>query len=254
MSDRGDSPARSPVPAQTLHEEETDEQQPKDLGDYDVAAAADSDKDSDALSEIDEDQFDDFDPEAVRIDDRPVEIDEDAARTLKARKRKGTATKKPKEGRRLKKRTRDAAAADEDVADGEILTSKRVRKGPDDSNKEPSPEPEKEENLTPEERRRRAIERAARGDVKKVTKRRKKDEVVRVLSPACPLQLFGLGLSTHSLFTNPPPPSPPRRISRTNSTRRWPTSNSAWKRHARQTTRRARRANRPCTRPSCYPR
>ena len=81
MSDRGDSPARSPVPAQTLHEEETDEQQPKDLGDYDVAAAADSDKDSDALSEIDEDQFDDFDPEAVRIDDRPVEIDEDAART-----------------------------------------------------------------------------------------------------------------------------------------------------------------------------
>ena len=139
MSDRGDSPARSPVPAQTLHEEETDEQQPKDLGDYDVAAAADSDKDSDALSEIDEDQFDDFDPEAVRIDDRPVEIDEDAARTLKARKRKGTATKKPKEGRRLKKRTRDAAAADEDVADGEILTSKRVRKGPDDSNKEPSP-------------------------------------------------------------------------------------------------------------------
>lgn len=208
MSDRGDSPARSPVPAQTLHEEETDEQQPKDLGDYDVAAAADSDKDSDALSEIDEDQFDDFDPEAVRIDDRPVEIDEDAARTLKARKRKGTATKKPKEGRRLKKRTRDAAAADEDVADGEILTSKRVRKGPDDSNKEPSPEPEKEENLTPEERRRRAIERAARGDVKKVTKRRKKDEVVRVLSPACPLQLFGLGLSTHSLFTNPPPLPP----------------------------------------------
>lgn len=177
MSDSGDSPPRSPAPApapaQSLHEEEIDEQ-PKELGDYDVAAAADSDKDSDALSEIDEDQFDEFDPEAVRIDDRPVEIDEDAAKTLKARKRKGTATKKPKEGRRQKKRTRDA---EEDVADGEILSSKRVRKGPDD-NKEPSPEPEKEENLTPEERRRRAIERAARGDVKKVTKRRKKDEVV----------------------------------------------------------------------------
>ncbi len=174
MSD-GDSPAGTPPGGKNLHEEETDEQ-PKETGDYDAAAAGDSDKDSDALSDIDEDQFGDFNPENVHIDERPVDIDEDVARTLKAGRRKGTATKKPKEGRRQKKRTRDG---EEDVPDGEILSSKRVRKGPDDSEK-PSPEPENEENLTPEERRRRAIERAARKEVKKPTRRRKKkDEVVR---------------------------------------------------------------------------
>lgn len=175
MSDGG-SAAVSPPAAPSLHEEDPDDQ-PKELGDYDVADAGDSDKDSDALSEIDEDQFDDFNPENVHIDERPVDIDEDVARTLKAGKRKGTATKKPKEGRRLKKRTRDGDEAD--VPDGEILSSKRVRKGPEESEK-PSPEPENEENLTPEERRRRAIERAARKEVKKPAKRRKKDEVVRV--------------------------------------------------------------------------
>lgn len=179
MSDGGSVTGTPPAAAQTLHEEETDDQ-PKELGDYDTAAAGDSDKDSDALSEIDEDQFDDFNPENVHIDERPVEIDEDVARTLKAGKRKGTATKKPKEGRRQKKRARDG---EEDVPDGEILSSKRVRKGPEESAK-PSPEPENEENLTPEERRRRAIERAARKEVKKTAKRRKKkDEVVRLALP-----------------------------------------------------------------------
>ncbi|KAI5861012.1 hypothetical protein GGS23DRAFT_204756 [Durotheca rogersii] len=140
----------------------------------------DSDKDSDALSDIDEDQFDDYDPATARIDEKrpePKVIDEDAARTLKASKRKGTATKKPKEGRREKKRARDR---DDDGADGEILTSKRVRKAPGGGadEREASSEPEKEENLTPEERRRRAIERAAKNQVKpKGVRRKKKDEV-----------------------------------------------------------------------------
>ncbi|ORY55711.1 uncharacterized protein BCR38DRAFT_356676 [Pseudomassariella vexata] len=168
-----DSTAGSPP--QTLHEEDVNDR-PKDLGDYDVAAADDSDKDSDALSEIDEDQFDDYDPTAARIEEKPVEIDEDVARTLKAGRRKGQAVKKPKEGRRDKKRTRDRDD-DNDGADGEILTGKRVRKSALDSRK-PSPEPENEENLTPEERRRRAIERASRKETKKPGKRRnKKDDV-----------------------------------------------------------------------------
>lgn len=172
MSDDG-SAAGSPPHS---HHEKEIEDQSKELSDQDVAAADDSDKDSDILSEIDEDQFDDYDPTAARIEEKPVEIDEDVARTLKAGRRKGQAVRKPKEGRRAKKR-RDQD--DNDGADGEILTSKRVRRPTAPASKKATPEPEAEENLTPEERRRRAIERAASKEVKKAVNRRKrKDEDV----------------------------------------------------------------------------
>ncbi|KAI3317362.1 hypothetical protein HD806DRAFT_371460 [Xylariaceae sp. AK1471] len=168
-----ESPAGSPAREETLHEETpNDDLSPNDVGDDDVATAADSDRDSDALSEIDEDQFEDYDPSAVRIEERPVEIDEDVARTLKASKRKGTATKKPKEGRREKKRARDR----DDEADGEVLTTKRARKTGGGESRKQSPEPENEENLTPEERRRRAIERAAAKEKPKTKRRKKRDE------------------------------------------------------------------------------
>ncbi|KAK8068620.1 hypothetical protein PG984_016425 [Apiospora sp. TS-2023a] len=175
MSDMEDTPTAAAP--DTLHEEEGDDQQ-KELGDYDVEAAGDSDKDSDALSEVDEDQFDDYDPAAAQIEEKPVEIDEDVARTLKAGKRKGQAVRKPKEGRREKKRSRQD---DNDGADGEIQTGKRRRAGPaaaSSRSERASPEPVPEENLTPEERRKRAIERAAAKDVKKPSgRRRKKDEI-----------------------------------------------------------------------------
>ncbi|GAW23235.1 hypothetical protein ANO14919_127870 [Xylariales sp. No.14919] len=168
MSDSG-SPAGSLARDEALHEDTPhDDASPKD----DVAAGADSDKESDALSEIDEDQFEDYDPSAVRIEERPVEIDEDVARTLKASKRKGTATKKPKEGRREKKRARDR----DDEADGEVLTTKRIRKTGGSESRKETPEPENEENLTPEERRRRAIERAAAKEKPKTKRRKRKDE------------------------------------------------------------------------------
>ena len=142
-----------------------------------------SDKDSDVLSEVDEDQFEDYDPTTAPIEERPVEIDEDIAKTLKASKRKrpdGETAKKPKEGRREKKRRTD----DDVSADGEMLEGKRTRKSRgdgaraarDDDAAEP---PENEENLTPEERRARALERAMDAAIKGPTKRRrKKDEVV----------------------------------------------------------------------------
>ncbi|KAI1436458.1 hypothetical protein GGR50DRAFT_651377 [Xylaria sp. CBS 124048] len=138
----------------------------------DRIAALDSDRDSDVLSDIDEDQFEDYDPNAARVEDQPVEIDEDAVRTLKASKRKGTATKKPKEGRREKKRPRDR----EEEADGEVLTTKRVRKAAGGESQKEAPEPEKEENLTPEERRRRAIERAGAKEKPKTKRRKKRNE------------------------------------------------------------------------------
>lgn len=152
----------------------------------DALAAGDSDRDSDALSEVDENLIEDYDPEAADIEDRPVDIDEDVARTLKATKRKradGEATKKPKEGRREKKR-RDR---DEDIDmgggdDDSARKPRRARRGADSERRSkpraPSPEPENEEHLTPEERRKRAIDRALDAAIKKPSARRKrKDEI-----------------------------------------------------------------------------
>lgn len=157
------------------------------------------------LSEVDEAEFADFDPTAVAIDDRPrVDIDEDVAKTLKASKRRrtdkdGEASKKPKEGKRdrLKKKRRPDTGEDADEydsgADGEILEGKRKTKSKprgDGERKDrdrarerkreaQQQEAENEENLTPEERRRRALDRAMDAALKNPNKRRRrKDEVV----------------------------------------------------------------------------
>ncbi|KAK4156799.1 hypothetical protein C8A00DRAFT_40813 [Chaetomidium leptoderma] len=174
MSD-ANSPAgsRASSPA-----EPTRQDNPADARDDD--AGNDSDKDSDLLSEIDEDQFEDYDP----AHERPVEIDENVAMGLKAAKRKraGAETvKKPKEGRRPKKRSRATDDDGGDVEEGERRPRKAratggerraVRKEPEQK------EQENEEDLTPEERRRRAIQRAMDNALKNPTKRRrKKDDI-----------------------------------------------------------------------------
>ncbi|KAK0628297.1 hypothetical protein B0T17DRAFT_588461 [Bombardia bombarda] len=148
--------------------------------DHHDEASNDSDNDSDLLSEIDEDQFDDYDPSA----EQPIEIDENVAKTLKAAKRKRTdaePAKKPKEGRRPRKRARggevEAGDAEETErrprksrADGERLAAAR---------KEPPPRQEdNEEHLSPEERRRRALDRAIDAAVKNPSKRRKKKDEI----------------------------------------------------------------------------
>jgi transcription factor SPN1 len=157
--------------------------------DMDDEDAALSDAESE-LSEVNEDQFDDFDPATVALDDRPaVSIDEDAARGLtaaKKKKRDGDG-KKPKEKKReKKKRPRDE---DEDP-DGETRDDKRQRKPKSvrtdgerrerDRVKERRPaEPENEQDFTPQERRRRALDKAMDAALKNPNKRRrKKDEVV----------------------------------------------------------------------------
>ncbi|KAL2169404.1 hypothetical protein VTG60DRAFT_6033 [Thermothelomyces hinnuleus] len=159
----------------THHDERPDSA--ADVHDGDAGNA--SDKDSDLLSEIDEDQFEDYDP---ALEERPVEIDENVAMTLKAAKRKrtdGETVRKPKEGRRPKKRSR---AVEDDVGDGEEVerrprkaraTGERRTAGMEDEEEEVN-----EENLTPEERRRRAIQRAMDNALKNPTKRRrKKDDI-----------------------------------------------------------------------------
>lgn len=151
-----------------------------------------SDRDSDILSDVGDLDLEEYDPLKANIEQRPVDIDEDVAKSLKATKRKraeGETTKKPKEGRRPKKR-RTEDGDEVSAADGTIIEGKRRRAGageggggekkPKNRSKRPSPEPENEENLTPAERRARAIERAMDAAVKgKSNKRRtKKDEVV----------------------------------------------------------------------------
>ena len=144
------------------------------------------------LSEVDEAEFADFDPTTVALEDRPlVGIDEDIARTLKAGKRKRADKdgegKKPKEGKREKKKKSRRDDDDEDP-DGEEIDGKRIRKPKriesdrrdrDKPRERRPPTPENEENLTPEERRRRALDRAMDAALKNPNKRRrKKDEVV----------------------------------------------------------------------------
>ncbi|KOS19461.1 Transcription factor IWS1 [Escovopsis weberi] len=179
MSDL-DSPAGSPAR----------EREPRD--------GADSDRDSDLLSEIDENQFEDYDPETANIEDRPVDIDEDIARTLKATKRKradGETIKKPREARREKRRDRGSGGGgggggDDDVSmhdggsGGEAdKKQRRPRRAADTERRAKKPAvaaPENEENLTPEERKKREIDRALDAAIKKggtSTKRRRKDEI-----------------------------------------------------------------------------
>ncbi|KAH8660719.1 hypothetical protein BGZ60DRAFT_381922 [Tricladium varicosporioides] len=156
--------------------------------DLDIDDDDDNDSLASELSEVDEAEFADFDPTTVALEDRPlVDIDEDVARTLKAGKRKRADKdgdgKKPKEAKRdKKKRRRD----DDEDPDGQTMEGKRVRKPKSDGEKksrdgprERRPAtPENEENLTPEERRRRALDKAMDAALKNPNKRRrKKDEV-----------------------------------------------------------------------------
>jgi transcription factor SPN1 len=143
-----------------------------------------SDKDSDILSEIDEDQFD----HTFDTGPAPVTIDEDITKTLKAAKRKradGETTKKPKEGRRAKKRAR---SEDDDFGSGgSEMGPRRPRKArvavegrrTEPGRSQQQQEAENEADLTPEERRRRALNQAMDAAVRGNGARRgkKKDEV-----------------------------------------------------------------------------
>lgn len=177
-----------------------------DMEDSDIDKNGDLDSE---LSEVDEAEFADFDPTTVALDDRPlVTIDDEVARTLKAGKRKRSdkdgegAPKKPKEAKREKPRKKkarhglDAGAVDDggdeydSGADGEIIEGKRKpkpksvradgeRKDRERARRKEPEQGENEENMTPEERRRRALDKAMDAALKNPNKRRrKKDEVV----------------------------------------------------------------------------
>lgn len=142
--------------------EETQEQ----LGGDDIDNAALSDDES-ILSEVDEAQFENFDPENVDVEERPqLAIDEENLKLIGRHKRKRTegeeGRSRRKEGRRGKKKSH--RAHDDEEGEGGLSGHRRKQK-------EKSPDTD-EETLDPETRRRRALDRAMDEAMKKPTKRR----------------------------------------------------------------------------------
>ena len=153
----------------------------------DGAGADDSDDES-LLSEVDEAQFADFDATAVQV----APDLETLSKHIKASKRKRAegdlGPRKKKEGRREKpKRSRRRADSDDGFSGGEEIEGRRSRgsKGVDGTSRErkrraPAKEDVNEEHLTPEERRRRALDRAMDAALKRPSTRRlRKGDIVR---------------------------------------------------------------------------
>jgi transcription factor SPN1 len=149
-----------------------------ELQDEDAAAGpptpGDSDKDEDddldeesELDDLDETQFQDFDPSALNIPSKPVAVDESNVGLIGVHKRKRTEEeelererkkKKKKEGRREKPKRRKHRDEDDNFEGGEEIDGKRARKGKTGADgskvrRERAATPEEDlENLTPEER------------------------------------------------------------------------------------------------------
>lgn len=149
------------------------------VGEGHAQDTADLSDDESILSEVDEAQFENFDPENVAIEDRPaLAIDEENLKLIGRHKRKrpedGDDTdqpKKKKEGRREKKgrRQRDS---DDAFSGGDDAIGKRTRKKKGRERKRKEATPEAEELLDPATRRRRALDRAMDEALKKPTRRR----------------------------------------------------------------------------------
>jgi len=121
-------------------EEENDPEAPISAPLQDVEVTEDKDELSDdesILSDIDEAQFEDFDANAVSIEERPIAVDESNIGLIGTHKRKrqegegSEGRKKKREGRREKKTRRPRESADEIDADVEQAgkASRRRRDG-----------------------------------------------------------------------------------------------------------------------------
>jgi transcription factor SPN1 len=130
----------------------------------------DDDAEESELEELDETQFQDFDPNALDIPSKPVAVDESNVALLGVHKRKRTEEeererrKKRKEGRREKpKRSKKKANVDGEVDDdefvgGEEIDGKRSRRSKVGSDGRTvkvrrARTPEDDETLTPDERK-----------------------------------------------------------------------------------------------------
>jgi transcription factor SPN1 len=182
MSDMSDSPPVSPLP-EAGHDPGDPNQLDEDFQDPQAAPIANptadmddlSDNDS-ILSDVDEAQFEDFDPANVAIEDRPaIAVDEDNVRLIGRHKRKrdedtadGEGVKKKKKEKKREKpkklKKKKADDSDDDFSGGQEVEGKRKRKvkavteGPGGQRRKEKVRvrektPENEDNLDPEERK-----------------------------------------------------------------------------------------------------
>jgi transcription factor SPN1 len=152
-----------------------------DMDADEAPAPADDSDDESLLSEVDEAQFADFDPKAVE-----VAPDFDALKSIKAVKRKRTEGEEPPaKKKKEKRRERPSRRADSEGVDGDNAVSGKRRKPREPTERAPKVREEiDEESLSPEERRKRALDRAMDAALKKSSaKRVRKGEIVRLPFP-----------------------------------------------------------------------
>lgn len=158
--DEADANESDAKPAQDKGGDENE----NDIDEHDLVGS----DDESILSEVDEAQFEDFDPENVDIEDRPqLDIDEENLKLIGRHKRKRTgdeegSSRRKKEGRR--KKGRRHADDEEGGSDGDTGGRRRKPKKVEVE--------EDDETLDPATRRRRALDRAMDEAMKKPTKRR----------------------------------------------------------------------------------
>lgn len=151
--DQEDSTPRAPLAFPNMDMEVTEWPQEVAAEEREDDGASDNESE---LSELDENQFGDFDPENIAIEERPAEmIDETNVNLIGVHKRKRTegdeAEAKRKKKNRREKPRRGKKADEVEVGDGGgERRSKRSRK--EGRVRPASAEKEPEEDLTPEER------------------------------------------------------------------------------------------------------
>jgi transcription factor SPN1 len=148
MSASPEPQAESPAPAPDRDEVQAELDDLNDNGD--AALDLGLSDDESVLSEVDEAQFEDFNPDDVDIEDRPaLDVDAENLKLIGRHKRKrredeeGGATKR-KEGRREKKK-RQQKDSDAESAEGKPARRKTAK-----ARREATPEDD--ERLSPEER------------------------------------------------------------------------------------------------------
>ncbi|KAF1918174.1 hypothetical protein BDU57DRAFT_494801 [Ampelomyces quisqualis] len=137
---------------------------------------------SDALDDdqLDE-QFGEFDANNIAIEERPAQaIDEDTVKQIGVHKRKRTAGEGEEPKKKKKRADKPRRKKNKDGEDGDVVedgTRKSKRSKKEGRVRAASPE-DNEENLTPEERRKRALDRQINALVKgSSSRRRKKDGI-----------------------------------------------------------------------------
>ena len=147
-----------PIAGPTLDTDAIDEQERQADEDDDGLSDAES-----ALSEVDEAQFEDFDPANIAIEDRPaIAVDETNVALIGVHKRKRTEGEGDGEGKKKKKRdnrrerprkSKKRRDEDEQLSGGEELEGRRRTKRKEGGGRTRGATPEEDnENLTPEER------------------------------------------------------------------------------------------------------